>query len=487
MSGFSDVLPSDAKSKTMYFVDDDGNFVPVSPTKPLPVSVPADLSGITVADDPYDATAWDGSTEIPTKNAVRDKVEALSDTFVTLAAHDADLAAEAADRAAFDDVLRDRDVLHAISAPYNVVPGAADNTDAVLAFVAAMKAQNKPGILPPGLINVASTITPTDHRGFALEGSGYGAYATGEGTTLRWTGAANGVVLKLYGCPQYSLKRIEIDGNAKAAGAGLELRRGPTLVTQMGFMEQVRCANCKKGLKIGNAGSNEAQNDQSLVLKSWFRENDIGVSFEGDQSILWSFFTCQWYLNATSGIQTGSAVGDGGAFNIDGAYFGGNGTDILINRLNAAMTLANMHSEGSARFIDANVNNSTPSRLVTVRNSKQNSRTGTASSIRWTNSSSLMLEGVNVVGDIEIGNLGNASPAHRWLRGCSYASLVKNAGVSGGTYETTVDGAGAKPVYGAPTGTATRTTFDTTSVTLPQLAERVKALIDDFRNNGPLA
>jgi hypothetical protein len=34
--------------------------------------------------------------------------------------------------------------------------------------------------------------------------------------------------------------------------------------------------------------------------------------------------------------------------------------------------------------------------------------------------------------------------------------------------------------WGAPTGTATRTTFATGSVTLPQLAERVKALIDDI-------
>lgn len=35
--------------------------------------------------------------------------------------------------------------------------------------------------------------------------------------------------------------------------------------------------------------------------------------------------------------------------------------------------------------------------------------------------------------------------------------------------------------WGAPTGTATRTAFDTASVTLPQLAERVKALIDDLK------
>ena len=45
----------------------------------------------------------------------------------------------------------------------------------------------------------------------------------------------------------------------------------------------------------------------------------------------------------------------------------------------------------------------------------------------------------------------------------------------------------AAPVYGAPTGTATRTAFDTETVTLPQLAERLKALIDDLRARGDLA
>jgi hypothetical protein len=38
--------------------------------------------------------------------------------------------------------------------------------------------------------------------------------------------------------------------------------------------------------------------------------------------------------------------------------------------------------------------------------------------------------------------------------------------------------------WGAPTGTATRSTFATGSVTLPQLAERVKALIDDLTMQG---
>jgi hypothetical protein len=38
--------------------------------------------------------------------------------------------------------------------------------------------------------------------------------------------------------------------------------------------------------------------------------------------------------------------------------------------------------------------------------------------------------------------------------------------------------------WAAPTGTATRTTFATGTVTLVQLAERVKALIDDLTAHG---
>lgn len=38
----------------------------------------------------------------------------------------------------------------------------------------------------------------------------------------------------------------------------------------------------------------------------------------------------------------------------------------------------------------------------------------------------------------------------------------------------------------APTGTATRTTFATSTVTLEQLAQRVKALIDDLFTHGLL-
>jgi|ERR1051325_2254952 hypothetical protein len=40
--------------------------------------------------------------------------------------------------------------------------------------------------------------------------------------------------------------------------------------------------------------------------------------------------------------------------------------------------------------------------------------------------------------------------------------------------------------WAAATGTAARSTFDTATVTLPQLAEHVKALIDDFITHGAI-
>jgi len=50
-------------------------------------------------------------------------------------------------------------------------------------------------------------------------------------------------------------------------------------------------------------------------------------------------------------------------------------------------------------------------------------------------------------------------------------------------FQTQVVGS-RKTGWGVPTGVATRTTFDTAAVTLPQLAERVKALIDDLTSHG---
>lgn len=57
---------------------------------------------------------------------------------------------------------------------------------------------------------------------------------------------------------------------------------------------------------------------------------------------------------------------------------------------------------------------------------------------------------------------------------------------AGDYYECIGIGDGPIGEWATATGTATRTTFATGSVTLPQLAERVKALIDDLTTKGIL-
>lgn len=41
-------------------------------------SAPVNAATLTVNDDAYDATSWNGSTNVPTKNAIRDKIESIS-------------------------------------------------------------------------------------------------------------------------------------------------------------------------------------------------------------------------------------------------------------------------------------------------------------------------------------------------------------------------------------------------------------------------
>lgn len=85
-----------------------------------------------------------------------------------------------------------------------------------------------------------------------------------------------------------------------------------------------------------------------------------------------------------------------------------------------------------------------------------------------------------------------AARVETWLTGDTQPRARLNAGLGAlsGVYVGPGSSGPTKVVgerqtgWAAATGTATRTTFATGSVTLPQLAERVKALIDDLISHG---
>lgn len=89
---------------------------------------------------------------------------------------------------------------------------------------------------------------------------------------------------------------------------------------------------------------------------------------------------------------------------------------------------------------------------------------------------------VTVNGNLLANTLGTASgPTINVLNAISSVAGITASGYSVGV--SPVVGS-RKTGWAAATGTATRTTFDTAAVTLPQLAERVKALLDDLTTHG---
>lgn len=88
---------------------------------------------------------------------------------------------------------------------------------------------------------------------------------------------------------------------------------------------------------------------------------------------------------------------------------------------------------------------------------------------------------------------GASANSTMFIRGKGTAGVSLQDGALNSKIAINVTGIGffgaapvARQTYGAPTGTLTRTTFDTASVTTAQLAERLAALIADLRQNGLL-
>jgi hypothetical protein len=74
-----------------------------------------------------------------------------------------------------------------------------------------------------------------------------------------------------------------------------------------------------------------------------------------------------------------------------------------------------------------------------------------------------------------------------WVALPSFSAIGRSiAGAADAAAVRTLLGLAGASGWAAPTGTATRTAFDTSSVTLPDLAERVKALIDDLTSRNLL-
>ncbi len=161
----------------------------------------------------------------------------------------------------------------------------------------------------------------------------------------------------------------------------------------------------------------------------------------------------------TGGLVVSGGVGVGGSIFAGNINVGGTAIVVSSNQFNgfvvsnSAFTVAQL--QGSTATNDIGT--------LTLRSANVPTVSLTASGNSHLNGGSL--------------GIGNTNPSHPLdVTGIARASSFR---------------VGANQIIGsritgwvAPTGTATRTTFATSTVTLPQLAERVKALIDDLTTHG---
>lgn len=199
------------------------------------------------------------------------------------------------------------------------------------------------------------------------------------------------------------------------------------------------------------------------------------------------------------------------------------GFGMYLNKANvsdvAPIVSLGMHLAANSGSYDTVLKIETPFNIAALDLRLANATVNTAHAI-WLRSSnnialdtpaSLILQGDNSGGMIMAGSAGNpariiyqpGSGVNKWWSGAWLDGSFYIADDTHGTNRLTIGSAGATtlncsslalfdvttPVgkrtgWGVPTGTATRTTFNTASVTLPQLAEHLKALIDDLTAYG---
>lgn len=192
-----------------------------------------------------------------------------------------------------------------------------------------------------------------------------------------------------------------------------------------------------------------------------------------------------WFQSGTSRIGTGVHVRDFETHGllINNRYSGATGPAITVESGSGPIIVGNTGQANVDSLLELTTS-TTRDAMLLLRSSAS-----TAFSISFTNSAGnfgLVLAGG--AGDFFTGAaagdgafVARTSGKKAHLAGSTSVVAVTNANELGFHNVTPVS---KRTGWGAPTGTATRTAFATTTVTTAQLAERVKALIDDLTSYG---
>lgn len=431
----------------------------------------------------------------------------------------------------------------ASDAPWNVVgDDSTDNGAALVACIAYCAARGGGDILlPTGVIRTTATLDVTTSNVRLIGRGGDTSHGAGtaftQKTVLKWTGSAGGTMLKMrtpYGVTAQrrygmGLTNVELNGNSLAA-IGVEL--DSIAYGEFSNVHVRHCTTAQYKLKTGVTGTDgpagealdlqlckfsrmtfDARNTSYVATsaKGWIIDGSTNANVSGNVFELLNgiyssgtaydliradnnvFIRCSAFRSGGSGTiytwtLTGSesSTGTGSYGNTfiqigwDATYgfsFGAsNGADSINTRVNTILGYDEANG-GGAPEVGAN------SRVVCMSAKgviEQSARVSINQLVADEDNGFSMTESANRHDFWASGNTLNYA-------GNGFAGTFKVTGnfdvVSAvGSYK--VDGTKVigvrKAGWATATGTANRTTFDTATITTAELAERVKALIDDL-------
>ncbi len=220
--------------------------------------------------------------------------------------------------------------------------------------------------------------------------------------------SSTGVMFLLEGVQRGVLSHIGFDGANMAKTLVDYNAISGSLVSTLNTFDHVRFANCtERALRIGKSNF---QTDQTDYSRCTFVTNYIGVSIE-DANAVWHNFVngCNWSANDI-GI-TGAYAGNGGHFSVNSGHFVGQRFCDIQTYASRAISIVDVHSESSHRFLRGSRSNGASGYPLTMIGCSVNSITCPTEKvsgvdagrvgIEWANSSPLVISGSSFRGDVD--------------------------------------------------------------------------------------
>jgi hypothetical protein len=259
------------------------------------------------------------------------------------------------------------------------------------------------------------------------------------GTTLRWTGASDGLAIYCTRLRYSHLHDFQLTNSvAKGTSIGIRLS-GPAIGTNNSgvVLDRINVSRFHYGGLIGDGSGGGHDASEVTVFGSTFADNDTGLRIDGFNSLNVNLYATNFESNATSGIHA-----ENGNIAVFGGSYGRNGVD-WKQRNAQGFTVIGVRSE-SARLFDSQATGAvTP---VTLTNVDQAAGFPEVSLTGATNTSPIVItsksHGLTTGRRVFIrGVLGNTATNGPWtitVMGADIFSLKGSAGngayTSGGTW-----------------------------------------------------